>query len=52
VESYTAGWIDKQNKDYIRILTGYYKDECDLTDQIVIPMGCVTKIEDLIVDGN
>ena len=52
VKSYTVGWIEEQNYEYIRLYTSYYKDGCDLADQIVIPMGCVVKIKDLVVDGD
>ena len=52
VRSYSVGWIQKLNKDFIRLHTSYYEDTCELADKIVIPMGCVLDIEDLIVDGN
>ena len=52
VKSYSVGWIEEQNNQYIRLLTCFYEEDgCDLADKIVIPMGCVLYINDLIVDG-
>ena len=53
VESYSVGWVEEHNDRYIRLLTCYYEEEgCDLTDKIAIPIGCIKKIENLLLDGD
>ena len=34
-------------KKYVRIITSRYKDDRKLADRIVIPRGCIVKIEEV-----
>lgn len=47
VKAYSVGWIESNTKKYLRLFTSYYEDGCSLKDKIVIPKGCIDKVEEL-----
>ena len=50
-ESWSVGWVQEDNDEYVRLYTCFYEDGIELADKIVIPKGCIIKIENLVVDG-
>ena len=46
-EAETVGWVESFTKKYVRIITSRYKDDRKLADRIVIPRGCIVKIEEV-----
>tara|TARA_R100000278_G_C5477184_1_gene166894 strand:+ start:504 stop:737 length:234 start_codon:yes stop_codon:yes gene_type:complete len=44
--SFTVGWIEFENKIYIRLLTSKYKS-LDIADKIAIPKGCIISIKEI-----
>ena len=48
-ESWSVGWIQEDNDEYLRLYTGFYEDGIELADKIVIPKGCIVKIDNLKV---
>ena len=50
VKAETVGWIDNSSKTWIRLVTSRYYSEQgfdSLADKIVIPKGCILKIEEI-----
>jgi hypothetical protein len=46
--SYNVGVVDEVNRWWVRLKSGWYEDkEFPERDTIVIPRGCITKIERL-----
>ena len=46
-EASVCGWVEEYNKEYIRIVTCGYEKDKELADRIVIPRGCIVKIEEV-----
>ena len=44
--STTVGWVEYQDKKYIRVVTTKYKS-LDIADKIAIPMGCIESIKEI-----
>ena len=42
-----CGWIESNTKKYLRIVTCRYFDDKKLADRIVIPKGCIEKVDEI-----
>lgn len=42
-----CGWVESNTAKYLRVITCRYMDGSKLADRIVIPKGCVTKVEEI-----
>ena len=51
-ESWSVGWIQEDTDEYLRLYTGFYEDGIELADKIVIPKGCIVKIDNLKVTSD
>ena len=42
-----CGWVESSTSKYMRVITCRYMDGSKLADRIVIPKGCIVKVEEI-----